>query len=131
MFFCHGYKATIAHRDASRASRRDVGPTGVPGGQGCVGHGGGSGIGRETALAFGWAGSKVVVADRNAAAGEQTSRLINDTGGESAFVACDVSKASDVEARSKRCVEAYGRLDCAHNNAGISGSGGASTRPDG
>ena len=55
----------------------------------------------------------------NAAAGEQTSRLINDTGGESIFVACDVSKASDVEAMVKRCVEAYGRVDCAHNNAGV------------
>jgi len=91
--------------------------------------GGGSGIGRETALAFGRAGGKVVVADRNAAAGEQTSRLIDDTGGESTFVACDVSKASDVAAMVQRCVEAYGRLDCAHNNAGISGSGGAVRGP--
>lgn len=91
--------------------------------------GGGSGIGRETALAFGRAGSKVVVADRNAAAGEQTARLIADTGGEATFVACDVAKASDVESMVKRCVEVYGRLDCAHNNAGISGSGGAIRGP--
>lgn len=91
--------------------------------------GGGSGIGRETALAFGRTGSKVVVADRDEASGEQTARLIADTGGEAAFVACDVSKASDVEAMIKRCVDVYGRLDCAHNNAGISGSGGAVRGP--
>jgi NAD(P)-dependent dehydrogenase (short-subunit alcohol dehydrogenase family) len=91
--------------------------------------GGGSGIGRETALAFGRAGSRVVVADRNAATGEQTARLIADTGGEATFVASDVSKASDVESMIKRCVEVYGRLDCAHNNAGISGSGGAVRGP--
>ena len=91
--------------------------------------GGGSGIGRETALAFGRAGARVVVSDRNAAAGEQTSRLIADTGGESTFVACDVSKAAEVQALVRRCVEVYGRLDCAHNNAGISGSGGAVRGP--
>ena len=91
--------------------------------------GGGSGIGRETALGFARRGARVVVADRNAAAGEQTARLIADTGGDSTFVASDVSKASDVEAMIKRCVEVYGRLDCAHNNAGISGSGGAVRGP--
>jgi NAD(P)-dependent dehydrogenase (short-subunit alcohol dehydrogenase family) len=91
--------------------------------------GGGSGIGRETALAFGRAGARVVVADRNAAAGEQTSRLIADTGGDSIFVTCDVSKGVEVQAMVRRCVEVYGRLDCAHNNAGISGSGGAVRGP--
>jgi NAD(P)-dependent dehydrogenase (short-subunit alcohol dehydrogenase family) len=91
--------------------------------------GGGSGIGRETALAFGRAGSKVVVADRNAGAGEQTTRLIADTGGDATFVACDVSKSGEVEAMINRCVAVYGRLDCAHNNAGVSGSGGATRGP--
>jgi NAD(P)-dependent dehydrogenase (short-subunit alcohol dehydrogenase family) len=91
--------------------------------------GAGSGIGRATALAFGRAGSKVVVSDRNVDSGEQTARLIADTGGEATFVACDVSRSSDVEALIARCIEVYGRLDCAHNNAGISGSDGAVRGP--
>lgn len=91
--------------------------------------GGRSGIGRETALAFGRAGARVVVADRNAEAGEQTTRLIADTGGEATFVDGDVSKPADVQAMVRSCVDVYGRLDCAHNNAGISGSGGAIRGP--
>ena len=33
----------------------------------------------------------------------------------------DVSQAADVEALISTTVETYGRLDCAHNNAGIAG----------
>ena len=82
--------------------------------------GGGSGIGRDTALAFAHQGARVVVADRNAEAGEHTARLIVDTGGEATFVQCDVSKSAEVQAMVSRALDLYGRLDCAHNNAGIS-----------
>jgi NAD(P)-dependent dehydrogenase (short-subunit alcohol dehydrogenase family) len=37
------------------------------------------------------------------------------------FVRCDVSNAAEVEAAVKSAVDTYGRLDCAHNNAGIEG----------
>ncbi len=83
--------------------------------------GGGSGIGRESCFAFARAGAKVVVADVDEAGGEQTVRRIEDTGGTAAFVRCDVSRAQDVEALIERTVALYGRLDCAHNNAGIEG----------
>ena len=83
--------------------------------------GGGSGIGRESSFAFARAGAKVVVADVNEAGGQQTVRRIEDTGGTAAFVRCDVSRAQDVEALIERTVALYGRLDCAHNNAGIEG----------
>jgi NAD(P)-dependent dehydrogenase (short-subunit alcohol dehydrogenase family) len=81
--------------------------------------GGGSGIGRATALAFANEGAKVVIDDINVEGGEETLRMINSTGGEAIFVKADVSKAAEVEAMVQKAIETYGRLDCAFNNAGI------------
>ena len=86
--------------------------------------GGGSGIGKASALAFAREGSKVVVADVNVEGGEQTVRLIQDTGGEATFVRADVSNSGDVSAMVSHAVQTYNRLDCAFNNAGISGGRG-------
>ena len=86
--------------------------------------GGGSGIGKASALAFAREGSKVVVADVNVDGGEQTVRLIQDTGGEATFVKADVSKSGDVSAMVDHAVQTYSRLDCAFNNAGVSGGPG-------
>jgi len=83
--------------------------------------GGGSGIGRATALAFAREGAKVVIADVVVSGGEETVRLIKAAGGEAVFIKADVSKAADVEALIKKTVDTYGRLDCAFNNAGIEG----------
>ena len=83
--------------------------------------GGGSGIGRATSLAFSREGAKVMVADVNSAAGEDTVSAIKESGGESTFVHVDVASATSVQAMISRVVETYGRLDCAHNNAGIEG----------
>ncbi|WP_089718718.1 SDR family oxidoreductase [Candidatus Entotheonella palauensis] len=83
--------------------------------------GGASGIGRATAQAFGRAGAKVVIADVQVEGGQETVSLIKEAGGEAMFVECDVSLAAKVEAMISRCVEVYGRLDCAFNNAGILG----------
>jgi len=46
---------------------------------------------------------------------------IKGSGGKATFVKCDVLKAADVEALVKAAVDAYGRLDCAHSNAGLEG----------
>lgn len=83
--------------------------------------GGGSGIGRATALVFAREGAKVVIADVVVSGGEETVRLIKAAGGEAVFVKADVSKAPEVEALIKQTVDTYGRLDCAFNNAGIEG----------
>jgi NAD(P)-dependent dehydrogenase (short-subunit alcohol dehydrogenase family) len=83
--------------------------------------GGGSGIGRATALVFAREGAKIVIADVVVSGGEETVRLIKAAGGEAVFVKADVSKAADVEALIKQTVDTYGRLDCAFNNAGIEG----------
>ena len=86
--------------------------------------GGGSGIGKASALAFAREGSKGGVADVNVDGGEQTVRLIQDTGGEATFVKADVSKSGDVSAMVDHAVQTYSRLDCAFNNAGVSGGPG-------
>src|SRR6185369_6662592 len=80
-----------------------------------------SGIGRAAALAFAREGAKVVAADVTVEGGNETVQLIKKTGGEAIFVPTNVAKAVDVEALVNAAVSTYGRLDCAYNNAGISG----------
>lgn len=84
--------------------------------------GGAVGIGRATALAFAREGAAVVVTDILIDEGEETAWLINQAGGEAQFVRCDVSRAADVKALIEQTLVAYGRLDCAFNNAGIEGA---------
>lgn len=84
--------------------------------------GGGSGIGRATALVFAREGAKVVVADVLTEGGEGTVSRIRDAGGKAIFVKTDVSKATEVMALVDSAVSTYGRLDCAFNNAGIEGN---------
>src|SRR5262245_53358781 len=89
--------------------------------------GAGSGIGRATAVAFAAAGAKVVVSDVAVDGGHETVARINGAGGEATFVRADVSVAHDAAALVHAAVEAYGRLDYAHNNAGIEGSAARGT----
>ena len=81
--------------------------------------GGASGIGRATALTFAREGAKLIIADMNEDGGQQTVHMITEHGGEATFVQVDVSRATEVEAMISKTVQTYGRLDCAHNNAGI------------
>lgn len=81
--------------------------------------GSGSGIGRATALACARQGARVVVADLAVAGGEETVSIIKNNGGEATFVPVDVTKAPEIEAMVTHAVATYGRLDCAHNNAGV------------
>ena len=79
--------------------------------------GGGAGIGRATALILAREGARVVIAERNGKAGEESVALIEQAGGEAAFALCDVAKESDVEAAVALAVSRFGRLDGAFNNA--------------
>jgi len=83
--------------------------------------GSGAGIGRATALKFAEEGAKVVVSDINRLGGEETVSLITTGGGEAVFVKADVSKPDEVNVLISEAVNAFGRLDCACNNAGIEG----------
>ncbi len=78
-----------------------------------------SGMGRATAYAFAARGAAVVVADIDVKGGEATASHIVELGGDATFVRTDVSKTEDVQALVKKAVETYGRLDYAHNNAGL------------
>jgi NAD(P)-dependent dehydrogenase (short-subunit alcohol dehydrogenase family) len=89
--------------------------------------GGASGIGRATALTFAREGAKLVIAVMQEAGGQQTVHMIREHGGEALFVKTDVSNAVEVQALISQAVATYGRLDCAHNNAGISGGLSART----
>ena len=81
--------------------------------------GGGGGIGRATALAFARAGACVAVVDMAAAAGVETVQCIESAGGQAAFIQANVTIAAEVEAMVAATVQAFGRIDCAFNNAGI------------
>lgn len=85
--------------------------------------GGGSGIGRASALACAREGATVVVTDVDAKGGEETLCQLKATQAEACFVKADISRAVEVEAMVQAVIAAYGRLDCALNNAGISGAG--------
>ncbi|MCZ6632737.1 MAG: SDR family oxidoreductase [bacterium] len=86
--------------------------------------GGGNGIGRASARAFSKQGAKIVIADINIEGGEHTVHLIQESGGDAIFVNTDITQAAAVEAMVAKTVEAYGRLDCAFNNAGIADAEG-------
>ncbi len=83
--------------------------------------GGGSGIGRATALAFAREGARVVIGNRNVQRGEETVSMIRAAGGTASFRRTDVLVAADIEALVKHAVSEYGGLDLAFNNAGIEG----------
>src|ERR1700749_3480641 len=82
-----------------------------------------SGIGRASAIGFARDGASVVVADINESGGAETVRLITEGGGTACFARTDVADSASVQAMVATAIDTYGRLDYAHNNAGIVGAG--------
>jgi len=80
--------------------------------------GAGTGIGRATAKAMAAEGAKVVIAELNKAAGEQTAQLIARTGGECIAVQTDVTDEASMKAAVDAALSHYGALHILHNNAG-------------
>jgi NAD(P)-dependent dehydrogenase (short-subunit alcohol dehydrogenase family) len=80
-----------------------------------------SGIGRTTALAFAREGAQVVISSRRQAQLDETLAAVRASGGDGLAVTGDCSQAPDVRRMVDAAVAAYGRLDCAFNNAGIEG----------
>ncbi len=80
-----------------------------------------SGIGRACAVRFAREGAAVIVADLEAAGSgaERTVEQIVTAGGRAEFFACDVSSSDDNAALVGHVLQRFGRLDFAHNNAGI------------
>jgi len=81
--------------------------------------GGGSGIGRATALAFASEGAAVAVAGRRREPLDQTVRLIKDPGGRASAVTADVSSPTDAARLVAATADRHGGLHIAFNNAGI------------
>jgi NAD(P)-dependent dehydrogenase (short-subunit alcohol dehydrogenase family) len=83
--------------------------------------GGGTGIGRATAVAFAREGAKVVVAGRREPQGVEVVKAIQAAGGTASFVRADVANEKDAIAAVAHAVQTYGQLDVLFNNAGIVG----------
>jgi NAD(P)-dependent dehydrogenase (short-subunit alcohol dehydrogenase family) len=83
--------------------------------------GGGSGVGRASAVLFASEGAQVLVADVRDDWAAETVRLVTDKGGTAAARHCDVTEQADVDAAIRAAVEAFGRLDVMFNNAGVTG----------
>jgi NAD(P)-dependent dehydrogenase (short-subunit alcohol dehydrogenase family) len=81
-----------------------------------------SGIGRASALAFAREGARVTLADVDEAAGRRAAEEIAAAGGEARFSRADVTSENEVAALVRDAVAAFGGLDCALNNAGITGA---------
>jgi NAD(P)-dependent dehydrogenase (short-subunit alcohol dehydrogenase family) len=103
---------------------------GVPGGADGLGGlagkvalvtGAGSGIGRATSLRMARAGARIVVSDIDEDGGREMVDAVEQVGAEAIFVRADTASPADVRALIHTTVETYGRLDCAVNNAGVSG----------
>src|SRR6201986_726472 len=95
--------------------------TGILDGKVALVTGGASGIGRATAVAMAREGARMAVADRSEDSAAATVALINAAGGQAIAIGGDVTREADVATMVARTVAAYGRIDCAFNNAGVSG----------
>jgi NAD(P)-dependent dehydrogenase (short-subunit alcohol dehydrogenase family) len=80
-----------------------------------------SGLGEAAALKFAQEGAKVVVAARREDKSRQVVQKIEALGAEGLFIKTDVTKRADIAALVEGTVATFGTLDCAVNNAGITG----------
>jgi NAD(P)-dependent dehydrogenase (short-subunit alcohol dehydrogenase family) len=85
--------------------------------------GAGSGIGRETALAFGRLGAEVIIAELNESAGDRTAAELRNGGGVAHAYQVDVSDVGSMEEFAKRVIADHGVPDIVVNNAGIGVAG--------
>ncbi|BEP15160.1 SDR family oxidoreductase [Acidothermaceae bacterium B102] len=78
-----------------------------------------SGIGRQSALSFAAKGAAVGVCDVNDDGGKETVSLIEAAGGQATYLHTDVGDGAAIRSSIDAIVSTYGRLDFAHNNAGV------------
>ncbi len=91
-------------------------------GAGSIGPGWGNG--KAAAVAMARESAKIFALDVNGDAVEETAKVIREEGGTVETTTCDVSKADQVEAAVKKCMDAFGRIDVLDNNVGIIDPGG-------
>lgn len=83
--------------------------------------GGAAGIGRSCAEAFAREGARVVIADRDAAAGGASAEALRQSGAQAHFVVADVADPASVAAMVEEAAAQFGGLDIVVSNAGIGG----------
>jgi NAD(P)-dependent dehydrogenase (short-subunit alcohol dehydrogenase family) len=81
--------------------------------------GAGSGIGRAGAMIMAKEGAAVVLADRDAAAGEATAKAIAAAGGRALAAPTDVGKDAELDRLVEQTLATFGRIDILHSHAGI------------
>jgi meso-butanediol dehydrogenase / (S,S)-butanediol dehydrogenase / diacetyl reductase len=84
----------------------------------CIVTGGGSGIGRATALLFAREGARLIVADKRRVSAEAVAAECARDGAQALATETDVARASDVQHMIERAMNEFGRLDVLVNNAG-------------
>ena len=81
--------------------------------------GGGSGIGRATALRLASEGAAVAVIDLRLDAAQETARMINEAGGSAHAFAADVRDRAQIHAARDGALETLGAIRYLVNNAGL------------
>ncbi|GAB61203.1 short-chain dehydrogenase [Candidatus Jettenia caeni] len=81
--------------------------------------GGGTGIGKATALLFAREGASLVITGRRETPLEETVSHIRNLHKNAIYVIGDVSKADDAQNMVQKTGETFGRLDILVNNAGV------------
>src|SRR5262249_61149299 len=97
-----------------KAMDRLKGKTALLVGAGSIGPGWGNG--KATAVTFAREGAQVFCVDRNAAAAEETAKIITGEGGKASAFTADVSRAGEVKAMVAACLTHHGRIDELDNN---------------
>lgn len=97
-------------------------------GAGSIGPGWGNG--KATAVLFAREGAKVMCADINLAAAQETAEIIRGEGGEAEAVSVDVAQREQIAAMVEACMKAYGRIDIVDYNVGLAHVGGVVELPE-
>jgi NAD(P)-dependent dehydrogenase (short-subunit alcohol dehydrogenase family) len=92
--------------------------------------GGTSGIGRATALLLAKEGADVALVGRRQPEGDEVVANIIAAGGKAMFIRADLAHVEGISGMVGQVVERFGRLDCAFNNAGVSGRGTIDTHDE-
>ena len=112
-------KKVIAQSESEPLSQPEVNPDGRFAGQVVLITGATSGIGEATARAFASQGATVHFCGRRQELGQQVAQSIVDAGGKATYQPADVRNEEEVKAFVDGCIERYGKIDIAFNNAGI------------
>ena len=85
--------------------------------------GGGSGIGRATALLFAKEGARVAIIDRDLSEAEETASLVREIGGQAISFGADVGQTGTADSNAAEILIKWGRIDVLVCAAGVSVGG--------